>query len=84
MKASRPGRRLVFKLRGRKAQLLNGPSDALSGAQLREYSDRNLAVNCNGFAKRLDALNLVHGLRREVRSGAVWTRPHRDTFYDKE
>jgi len=68
-----------------KASRLNGPlSNATSAAQLSKHSDWDLAVNCNGFTKRFDALNLVHGLGREVRSSAVWTRPHRDTFYDKE
>ena len=49
-----------------------------------EGSDRNRAIDCNRFSKRLDALNFMHGLGREVRLAAAGTRPERNGFDNKQ
>ena len=44
----------------------------------------NRAIDCHRFAKRLDALDLVHCLGREIRLATMWTRPHGNVFDDQE
>ena len=60
-----------------------GRSGLLSIRDL-EGSDRNRAIDCNRFSKRLDALNFMHGLGREVRLAAAGARPQRNGFNNKQ
>jgi hypothetical protein len=45
------------------------------GTQFLKYCDRYLPLNRDRLAQGLDPLNLVEGLRREVRLPTVWARP---------
>jgi hypothetical protein len=47
-------------------------------------SYRHRATDSHRFTKRFDALDLVHGLRGEVRLAAARARPHGDAFNDQE
>ena len=68
----------------RTMQALYGPSRAGSGRSLDEGGHRNRPRLCDRHPQRLDALDLVHGLRSEVRRSTGRTRPHGDALYDKQ
>lgn len=45
-----------------------------------EDRDGYFSIDGNGAAKRFDALDLVHGLRSEIRFAAVRAHPQGNTF----
>ena len=57
---------------------------ALLGSLPVKLGNFNGAINGHGFAQRLNALDLVHGLGGEVRFAAVRTGPHGDAFNDQK
>ena len=60
-----------------------GWNDQLSTRCLKS-SDRHGSIDSNRFSKRLDTLNFVHCLGREVGFAAARTRPQRDGFNNKQ
>ena len=52
--------------------LLRGVHIGGLGRLIEKLGNWNRAIDRHGFAKRLDAFNLVHGLSREVRLTAMW------------